>query len=165
MPQTFSLLITENSVALINVAINFGYNYFSLVIYSFKIFFVKFFFQHFFQIFLYKLGKKKFFFKFFLQKFFPFFQNFFSKFVFWGLYSRCSPVYRDETESMYLCYEKSNIAGATRNKYITYRTDIGRSAVYVSCLHKTFFFKVLILYDSENVKNLILQVCVFAVLY
>ena len=66
---------------------------------------------------------------------------------------------------MYLCYEKLRVAGATRDKYITYRTDIGRSAVYVSRPHRTFFLKVLTLYDLENVKNLILQVCVFAVLY
>ena len=32
---------------------------------------------------------------------------------------------------MYLCYEKSRVAGATRDNYITYRTDTGRSAVYV----------------------------------
>ena len=54
----------ENSVALINVAINVVYEYFSFVIYFSNIFFSK------------------------------CFSNFFSKFVFWGLYSRCSPVYR-----------------------------------------------------------------------
>ena len=57
MPQTFSLLPVfrpvlskqaENSVALINVAINFGYEYFSFVIYLSNIFFIKTFFQHFF---------------------------------------------------------------------------------------------------------------------
>ena len=91
--QTFSLLPVfrpilskqgENSVALINVAINFGYEYFSFVIYFFKIFFIKLFSQ-------------------------TFFSNFFAKFVFWGLYSRYSPVYRDKTDSMYLCYEKYDI--------------------------------------------------------
>ena len=66
---------------------------------------------------------------------------------------------------MYLCYEKSRVVGATRDKYITYRTDIGRSAVYVSRTHRTFLLKFLTLYDSENVQNLILQVRVFAVLY
>ena len=66
---------------------------------------------------------------------------------------------------MYLCYQKSRVAGATPEKYIPYRTDIGRSAVYVSRPHRTFFLEVLTLYDSENVKNLILQVRVLAVLY
>ena len=66
---------------------------------------------------------------------------------------------------MYLCYEKSRVAGATRDKYVTYRTDIGRSAVYVSRPNRKFFLKVLTLYDSGNVENLILKVCVFAVLY
>ena len=65
----------ENNVALINVSINFGYEYFSFVIHFSKIFC----------------------------------QNFFPKFVFWGFYSRCSPVYRDKTDSMYLCYEKYDI--------------------------------------------------------
>ena len=40
----------ENSVALINVAINFVYEYFSFVIYFSKIFFIKTIFQHFFPI-------------------------------------------------------------------------------------------------------------------
>ena len=88
----------ENSVALINVAINFVYEYFSFVIYFSNKFFIKTFFQHFFP-------------KIFFQHFFPqnLFSNFFSKFVFWGLYSRCSPVYRDKTDSMYLCYKKYDI--------------------------------------------------------
>ena len=64
------------------VAINFVYEYFPFVIYFSNIFFIKTFFQHLFC------------------------QNFFPKFVFCGLYSRCSPVYRDKADSMYLCYEK-----------------------------------------------------------
>ena len=93
------------------------------------------------NLFLRNFFCQNFFSKFFLQIFFFqiyssqfFFQNFFSNFVqiffFWGLYSRCLPVYRDKTDSMYLCYEKSRVAGATRDKYITYRTDTGRWAVY-----------------------------------
>ena len=57
MPQTFSLFPVvrpvlskkgENSVALLNVAINFGYEYFSFVIYFSNIFFISTFFQNFF---------------------------------------------------------------------------------------------------------------------
>ena len=47
----------KNSVALINVAINFGYEYFCFVIY-----FSKFFFQHFFLNFLFKIFFSKHFF-------------------------------------------------------------------------------------------------------
>ena len=78
MPQTFSLLRLspcfvegcqqgKNSVALIDVAINFGYKYFCFVIYFSNIFLSKFFVFHFFL-------------KIFLQNFFrTSFQNFFSK--------------------------------------------------------------------------------------
>ena len=46
--------------------------------------------------------------KFFLQILFAniFFPTFVQNFFFWGLYSRCLPVYSDKTDSMYLCYEK-----------------------------------------------------------
>ena len=85
MLQTFSLLPVfrpvlskqgENSVALINVAIDFGYEYFSFVIYFSKIFFIKTFFQNFFF--------QNFFPTFFFSNFFPkiFFYNFFSTFFF-----------------------------------------------------------------------------------
>ena len=65
----------ENSVTLINVAINFVYEYFSFVIYFSKIFFIKTFFQIFFptffsQIFFLKLFFKIFFVKFCFQIFF-----------------------------------------------------------------------------------------------
>ena len=81
MPQTFSLLPVirpvlskqgENSVALINVAINFGYEYFFFVIYFSKIFFSNFFSQNF---------CSKLFPKFFFQNLFPifFFSTFFSQ--------------------------------------------------------------------------------------
>ena len=64
----------KNSVALINVAINFGYEYFCFVIYFSEIFLVKTFFHNFPQFIFFN----------FLPKFFPeiFFQNFFSKFFF-----------------------------------------------------------------------------------
>ena len=44
----------------------------------------------------------------FSQNFFSTFfsELFFLKFFFCGLYSRCLPVYRDKTDSMYLCDEK-----------------------------------------------------------
>ena len=114
----------KNSVVLINVAIKFGDEYFCFGIYFSKTFFVKsifvnFFFQNVFtkiffpkcfyqnfcwQIFFSKFFFLNFFFRFFFLKFF--FQHFFSKIFFWGLCSRCLPVYRDKTDSMYLCYEK-----------------------------------------------------------
>ena len=87
-----------------NVAINFGNEYFCFVIYYSKIFFVKTFFQHFF-------------FKIFFQHFFSkiFFSNFISnlflKFIFEG-FTLDTPVYRDKTDSMYLCYEKYDIQQA-----------------------------------------------------
>ena len=84
IPQTFSLscavfcrrvLVRKNSVALINVAVNFGYENFCFVIYFSKIFC-----QHFFPKFLFS----KFFSKIFFQIFFPkfLFQIFFSKIFF-----------------------------------------------------------------------------------
>ena len=75
-------------MAFINVAINFVYEYFSFGIYFSK---------HFFS-------------KFVSNFFFPkiFFQLLF-KICFLRLYSRCSPVYRDKTDSMYLCYGKYDI--------------------------------------------------------
>ena len=134
-------------MALINVAINFVYEYFSFVIYFSKtffrnffsnLFFPKFFSSRlvsktfyrnffstiFFQFFFSKLEKKifrNFFPKIFFSKFFSnLFQNFFpiffkiffqlfSKICFLRLYSRCSLVYRDKTDFMYLCYEKYDI--------------------------------------------------------
>ena len=97
MLQTFSLLPVfrpflskqgENSVALINVAINFGYEYFSFVIYFSKIFFIKTFFQNFlyqnfFPKFFFQNFFPKFYFNIFFSKFFfqKFFSNFYSKFV------------------------------------------------------------------------------------
>ena len=76
----------KNSVVLINVAINFVYEYFSFVIYVFKIFFIKIFFLTFFSqnffstFFLFKI----FFLKFFSQNLFfkIFFQKFFFQFFF-----------------------------------------------------------------------------------
>ena len=77
MPQTFSLLPVfrpvlskqgENSVAFINVAINFGYEYFSFVIYYSIIFFIKPFFQNFFFKIIFP---KLFFLKFFFFNYFP----------------------------------------------------------------------------------------------
>ena len=58
---------------------------------------------------------------------------------------------------MYLCYEKSKVAGATRDKYITYHTDTGRSAVYVSrptathCSHTRHNF---LIHRGLNSRNL-----------
>ena len=69
----------ENSVALINVAINFVYEYFSFVIYFSKIFFIKTFFWNFIPKFFFQ----NFFSKFFFQNFF--FQNF-KKFFFSKLF-------------------------------------------------------------------------------
>ena len=66
----------ENSVALINIAINFGYEYFSFVIYFSTFFFVK----NFFQNFCFKIFFPKLFFKIFFLKCFS--QNFFSKHFF-----------------------------------------------------------------------------------
>ena len=68
-------------MALINVAINFGYEYFCFVIYFsklfFKIFVLNFFFKFFFKIFVLKFFAENFFSNFF-QNFVPtFFQNFF----------------------------------------------------------------------------------------
>ena len=93
----------KNSVALINVAIKFGDEYFCFGIYFSKIFFVTTFFEIFFFLFL----SDNFFFKIFFLKFFfqIFFQLFFNIF-FWALHSRFLPVYRGKTDSMYLCYEK-----------------------------------------------------------
>ena len=100
-------------MALMNVAINFGYEYFSFVIYFSKIFFSKFSSKNFFPTFFSNFFSKFFFQNFFSKFFFRnFFQNFFSKFVFWGLYFRCFSVYTDKSDSMYLCYEKYDIQQA-----------------------------------------------------
>ena len=74
----------ENSVALINVAINFFYEYFSFVIYFSNIFLSKLFSNIFFQNFFPKIFFQNFFPKIFFPKFFfnIFFQNFFSKIFF-----------------------------------------------------------------------------------
>ena len=96
MPPTFSLLPVfrrvlskqgENSAALINVAINFVYEYFSFVIHFSKLFFIKtfsqnffpkFFSQTFFQNLFFKIFFNIFFQKFFSQNYFPTsFQNLF----------------------------------------------------------------------------------------
>ena len=99
----------KNSVALSNVAINFGYEYFCFVIYFSEIFFIKTFFQNLFPNFFLNFFSKFFFSKFFFPKFF--FQLFF-KIFFRELYSRCLPVYRDKTDSMYLCHEKYDLQQA-----------------------------------------------------
>ena len=156
MPQTFSLLpvfrpvlskgASKVKIAWHLVAINFGYEYLCFVIYFSEIFFPKMFFSNFFlfqffpQNYFFEIFSQNFFFQIFFFKFVPhnFFSNFFQKLFFLGLYSGCLPVYRDKTDSMYLCYEKSRVAGAIRDKYITYRTDTGRSAVYVFVF--VFFF-------------------------
>ena len=84
--------------------------------------FPKFFFQHFFfnffnniffSTFFLQIFFLNFFFKFFPQFFFKiFFPTFFQKFFFWGLHSRCLPVYRNKTDSMYLCHEKYDLQQA-----------------------------------------------------
>ena len=56
-----------------------------------------------------------FFFQFFPNIFFNFFLKFFSNLLFYGVYSQCFSVYRDKTDSMYLCYEKYDIQQAARN--------------------------------------------------
>ena len=94
-------------VALINIAINFDYKYFCFVIYFSKIVYPKLFPKFVFNI---------------------FFLKFLFKIFFWGLYSWCLPVYRDKTNSMYLCYEKYDIQQAV---------EIGLSS-RVMC--KVFFF-------------------------
>ena len=154
MAQTFSLLpvfrpvlskgASKAKIVWHLVAINFGYVYFCFVtyfseIFLVNIFFSKLFFQNFSEIFCVKIFFSKLFFPNFSFQIFSsqFFFQLFSKIFFWGLYSRCLSVYGDKTDSMYLCYEKSRVAGATRDKYITYRTDTDRSAVYVSRLTAT----------------------------
>ena len=74
-------------MALINVAINFGYENFCSVVYFVKGFFQKFCSKNFIQL-------------------------FFSKFFFFEGFTRWLPVYRDKTDSMYLCYEKYDIQQA-----------------------------------------------------
>ena len=105
-------------------------------IFFFKTFF-KFFFFNFFKIFLFKT-----FFKIFSPKLcFQKFVSNFSKFVFWGLYSRCSPVYRDETHSMYLYYEKYDIQAN-----IAFRLQHTKFSVFRLILrpgnHTTLSFKI-----------------------
>ena len=87
--QTFSLLPVfrpvlskqgENSVALINVAINFGYEYYSVVIYFSNIFFIKTFFRNFF---FHNFFSTCFFQNFFFQNFI---KIFFLKFCFQNLF-------------------------------------------------------------------------------
>ena len=76
---------SKNSVALINVAINFGYEYFCFVIYFPKIFCVKTFSQYFFfQNFFFKFFFLNFFFKILFPNFFfnIFFLNVFKIFFF-----------------------------------------------------------------------------------
>ena len=81
------VLAKKNSVALINVAINFGYEYFCFVIYFSKFFLANFFFNIFFLTFFYNIFSQFFsqffFFNFFLKIFVPniFFQLFFEFFV------------------------------------------------------------------------------------
>ena len=75
----------KNSVALINVAIKFGDDYFCFGIYFSNIFFVKIFFEHFFcqnffRTFFFKIFFQNFFYKIFFQEFF--FRIFFFKIFF-----------------------------------------------------------------------------------
>ena len=86
-------------MALINVTIKFGDEYFCFGIYFFKTFFKHFFFKFFFRNFFPKIFGPNFFLKIVFQ---TFFQNFF----FFGFSSQYLPVYRDKADSMYLCYEK-----------------------------------------------------------
>ena len=104
----FKSYATDVSVALINVAINFRYEYFCFVIYFSEIFLSKLFFKILSKIFSWNFFSI-FFPKIFFSNFFPTFcQNFF----FSGFYSRPLPVYREKTNSMYLCYEKYDIQQA-----------------------------------------------------
>ena len=84
----------------LSMLLKFGDEYFCFGIYFSKIFFSTFFSQNFCSKFFFQ----NFFFKIFFPKFLL--QIFFQIFFFCGLYSRCLPVYREKTDSTYLCYEK-----------------------------------------------------------
>ena len=101
-------------MALINVAINFGYEYFCFVIYFSEIFSVKTFFKIFFPKFFLKTFFSKFFsqnfcFKFFPHSFFPtFFSNFFSNFFFEGFTLDASS-FTETKRTLCICVMKNMI--------------------------------------------------------
>ena len=88
-------------MALINVAINFAYEFFRFVIYFSEIFFPKFFFQHFFS--------KFFFSNFFVTMFFPkFFFRLFKKFFFLRVSLDASP-FTEKKRTLCICVMKNMI--------------------------------------------------------
>ena len=89
-------------MAIINVAINFGYEYFCFVIYFFKIFFPKFFFKFFPQDFFF----------FILSKFFS--QLFFKFFFFEGFTVDASPFI--ETKQTVCIFVMKNMIYSKRSK-------------------------------------------------
>ena len=102
-------------MALINVAINFGYEYFCFVIYFSEIFFVKTFFQNFpkfiFQHFFSKFFPEIFFSKFFSQNFFfkIFSPNFFPKIFLKKFFLRALPSFTETRRTLCICVMKNMI--------------------------------------------------------